>query len=720
MSALEIWGGVECTVNRVGDTYRDQVRDTGHHDRDDDLTRLAELGVTAVRYPVLWERVCHRGVDEFDWRWSDRRLGLLRELGIRPIVGLIHHGSGPPHTSLVSDDFATGAARFAAAVVRRYPWVEEWTPVNEPLTTARFSALYGLWYPHLRDERMFWLALLNQVEAVRLAMAAIRREIPSAGLIQTEDLGRTYATAPLADQAAFDNSRRWMTWDLLFGRVVPGHALWDRLAGFGLADRLRVIADDPCPPTTLGINHYLTSDRFLDHRVGRYPPGRAGSNGREIYADVEAVRALDPPPAGFAGAMHEAWVRYRTPIALTEVHNGCSREEQVRWLRDAWTSAQEAKAKGVDVRALTSWALFGSCGWDTLLTGDGGYEPGAFDVRGEPPRPTAIAHVLGALPRTSEVAPGSAGPGWWRREARYAHPRVARPAKRDALLRSSLDPRGRPLLIVGGTGTLGRAMARACEQRGIAYRTTSRSELDLLDPLSMELALERHAPWAVVNCGGWVRVDEAEDEPNACLAVNGNGAAALARACAARDIASMTFSTDLVFDGRKRTAYVESDQPDPRNVYGRSKARMERAVLALPGRHLIVRTAAFFSPHDRANFAVHVADRLSTGQACEAAEDYFVTPTYVPDLCEGALDLVLDGEAGIWHLSNEEELSWHAFGVRIAEALALDPRLMEPVGGKHMAWKAPRPRRSALVSARGKLLPSLQSAIDRFSAVSRA
>ena len=100
-SSIEKWGGAECTVNRVGNTYRDQLVATGHHYRDSDMALLGQLGLSALRFPVLWERVCPATGDEPDWSWSDARLAQLRELGIRPIVGLLHHGSGPSHTSLV-------------------------------------------------------------------------------------------------------------------------------------------------------------------------------------------------------------------------------------------------------------------------------------------------------------------------------------------------------------------------------------------------------------------------------------------------------------------------------------------------------------------------------------------------------------------------------------------------------------------------------------------
>ena len=149
--SLELWAGVECTVNRVGDRYYDQLEQSGHATRFTDLELFAELGVRALRYPVLWERTAPLGIERADWRWANERLSRLRELGVRAIVGLLHHGSGPRSTSLTDAAFPEKLAVYARAVAERYPWVEAYTPVNEPLTTARFSCLYGQWYPHASD-----------------------------------------------------------------------------------------------------------------------------------------------------------------------------------------------------------------------------------------------------------------------------------------------------------------------------------------------------------------------------------------------------------------------------------------------------------------------------------------------------------------------------------------------------------------------------------------
>src|ERR1700712_6029014 len=88
---VEIWGGVECSVVRIGNEWRDQVHETGHHARDGDLDRIVDLGITTLRYPIVWERVAPRAPGEYDWQWHDRRMDRLGGFGPEPIVGLLHH-----------------------------------------------------------------------------------------------------------------------------------------------------------------------------------------------------------------------------------------------------------------------------------------------------------------------------------------------------------------------------------------------------------------------------------------------------------------------------------------------------------------------------------------------------------------------------------------------------------------------------------------------------
>lgn len=166
---------------------------------------------------------------------------------------------------LLDPQFPEEFARYARAVAERYPWLDAYTPVNEPLTTARFSGLYGLWYPHARDRRIFLQILFAQCRATVLAMRAIREINPSAELLQTEDLGTIYSTPALAYQAAYENERRWLTWDLLCGRLKRGHALWTSMLDAGASEsELEWFLENPCSPDVIGIDHYLSSDRFQD------------------------------------------------------------------------------------------------------------------------------------------------------------------------------------------------------------------------------------------------------------------------------------------------------------------------------------------------------------------------------------------------------------------------------------------------------------------------
>ena len=708
---LELWGGVECTVNRVGDEFRDQVVLTGHHLREDDLDRFAALGLRTLRFPVLWERTAPAGLDQVDWRWPDARLARARALGLRPIVTLVHHGSGPRETNLLDPGFPEQLAAYARAVAERYPWVTDYTPINEPITTARFSALYGLWYPHAQGDQPFLRAVLAECRAIVLAMRAIREIVPEARLVQTEDLGRTSSTKLLAYQANFDNDRRWLGFDLLTGRLRPQDRMWRHLRALGIEQAsIEWFLEHRCPPDVVGVNHYLTSNRHLDTELDRYPPETWGGNGRHRYADVAGVRVLEDPVRP-AQLLEEAWERYRLPIAVTEAHLGCTREEQLRWLREMWDAAHEARAHGADIRAVTAWALLGAYDWDSLLTRAAGhYEPGAFDVRGPAPRLTAVGRMIGELATGREPAAHLAqAPGWWRRPVRFAHGHVGRSPDdpgASGVLRV-VSPTDRPVLVTGAGGTLATAIERLALLRGLEVRALSRAELDIADERAVAAALDRQRPWAVVNAAGYVRVAEAEGDRDRCFRENVDGPAALARACSRLGVGLVTFSSDLVFSGAGDRPRLESDPPAPITVYGASKAEAERRIGKIFPDALIVRTSAFFGPWDRWNMLTQALATLGAGGDWTVPAA-IVSPTYVPDLANAALDLLIDGERGIWHLTNGDALSWLEF-VRRGAALA-------GVDTTNLHEERAARSNTALGTERGSVLPTLDHALSRYLA----
>src|SRR5215216_4327138 len=96
----EIWGGIECTINRVGDRFFDQLHYSNHYKRETDIGLIADLAIKKIRYPILWEKHQPEIETEIDWLWTEKRLDLLRQKNIDVIAGLIHHGSGPSFTNL--------------------------------------------------------------------------------------------------------------------------------------------------------------------------------------------------------------------------------------------------------------------------------------------------------------------------------------------------------------------------------------------------------------------------------------------------------------------------------------------------------------------------------------------------------------------------------------------------------------------------------------------
>ena len=411
---MQIWGGMECTLNRVQDRYFDQHERSGHRQRvREDMQAIASLGIRTLRTALHWEYQQATGT----WDFFDCMLDEMRRLHLQPIAGLVHHGSGPLDTSLIDPAFPARIAAYAGQVARRYPWITRYTPINEPHTTARFSCLYGHWYPHHRSIPSYLCAVLHQAKATVLSMRAIRQVQPATELIYTEDGGTTFSSPGLETYRHDREARRWLGLDLLCGHVTPHHPLYDYLQHHGIArSAIDWFQANSCAPSVIGFNYYPTSDRFLDDRLHLYPDLLAGGDsGSEPLVDIEALRVY---PAGIPGVRRvllEAWHRYGIPVAVTEAHLGASAEDQIRWLSEVWKDAEAARASGADVVAVTVWALLGSWNWANLCTEDcGHYEPGAFCVRDGQPRRTPLADFVTQLARSRKTTPAATDSmPWW-------------------------------------------------------------------------------------------------------------------------------------------------------------------------------------------------------------------------------------------------------------------------------------------------------------------
>lgn len=715
MNDVKLWIGVECTLNRVQDDYFSQMEDSGHISRIRDLKLFSELGAEKIRYPALWEQLTGKDGLAPEWKWLDDRLLYLKRLRLQPIIGFVHHGSGPRFTNLLDPQFPEKLSRFARSFARRYPWVEDYTPINEILTTARFSCLYGHWYPHRTNAADFVKAVYLQCKATVLAMREVRKFNPRARLIQTEDLGRTQSTEPLLYQRDFENERRFLALDFLCGKVDERHPLYEHVR-LGLDDKeLAWMRDNAMTPDIFGINHYHLSNRFLDHRLELYPKGFHGGNGQDAYVDVGAIDTGQAEPVPVHEVLSDVWNRYQKPIAVTEVHTRGYRESQMRWFHEVWTAANRLKKQGVDIRAVTAWSLLGSFHWNKLCTERSGfYEPGVFDLRTMSGRPkkTAYTRMIASLGKTGFYDhPVLEQKGWWHDSRRV----LFAPSEKHLSSPLTGPSSGRPILITGGRGTLSRAFARLCALRNLSYRVLSREELDITNPFHIKKIFAELKPWAVINTAGYVKVDQAELETEKCFKENVHGAEMLAAECRLKNLQFVTFSSDLVFGGEPRELYLESHLAAPLNIYGHSKAHAEQRVMAAHEEALIIRTSAFFGPWDEYNFVTQCLRAISRDKTFSAAADVRITPTYIPDLVHAVLELLLDKESGLVHLSNAGTLSWAEFALMAAEQFNRNQtQFIRPCTVDELNVLAKRPANSSLGSERFKILPSLEGALERY------
>src|SRR5947207_15647953 len=210
------------------------------------------------------------------------------------------------------------------------------------------------------------------------------------------------------------------------------------------------------------------------------------------------------------------------------------------------------------------------------------------------------------------------------------------------------------VVVVGGTGQLGRELARVLP--GADTTVLSRAELDLTDTAAVAPRLAALAPSAVVNAAADNRVDAAGGDPAPALAVNALGVAALAEACRATGALLVHMSTDYVFDGRAARPYAEDDPPNPLGAYARSKLEGERLAQALVPRHAVVRVAGLYAAGG-GGFVDRVLARARAGRPLPGVHDQVTAPTRARDrataLARPLPRPVPGGAPGrIYHLAN--------------------------------------------------------------------
>jgi dTDP-4-dehydrorhamnose reductase len=248
------------------------------------------------------------------------------------------------------------------------------------------------------------------------------------------------------------------------------------------------------------------------------------------------------------------------------------------------------------------------------------------------------------------------------------------------------------ILLLGGHGQLGSEL-----QRVLAGAELSAPRMDITHHDLLRAVLRDTRPRVIVNAAAYTAVDQAESEPQRAAAVNAEAPAVLGEEAGRLGALLVHYSTDYVFDGRKRTPYLEADPTAPLSVYGRTKLEGERAVLRSGCRHLILRTAWLYS-RDK-GFVGAILRRASAGARLSVVNDQVGAPTAAADLARLTVDLLRSKEpaVGLFHAAAAGEASWHEVAVEILRLRGLRNEVA-PVTTAQYGARAARPAYSVLDS----------------------
>jgi beta-glucosidase/6-phospho-beta-glucosidase/beta-galactosidase len=349
--------GIENSIPTIegGKVRMDEMEKCGHYRhwrRDFDLVQ--ELGISFLRYgPPLHTSLL--GPQRYDWSFADETFNDLRKRNLIAIVDLCHFGLPDFLENFQNPDFAPIFADYARAFAKRYPWIQLYTPVNEMLICAYFSALYGWWNEQLKSDFAFVTALKHLVKANVLAMLAILEVRPDALFIQSEASEYFHAATPSAVcQAETMNARRFLSLDLNYGRRVDS-TMYEYLLDNGMTrDEYHFfLNNNQKPHCIMGNDYYQTNEHYVTADGATRPSG-------EIF--------------GYAVITHQYYNRYRLPVMHTETNlcQGACGDEAANWLRKEWANVMRVRNNGVPVVGFTWYSLTDQVDWDTLLTENNG------------------------------------------------------------------------------------------------------------------------------------------------------------------------------------------------------------------------------------------------------------------------------------------------------------------------------------------------------------
>jgi dTDP-4-dehydrorhamnose reductase len=285
------------------------------------------------------------------------------------------------------------------------------------------------------------------------------------------------------------------------------------------------------------------------------------------------------------------------------------------------------------------------------------------------------------------------------------------------------------LLVTGSTGLVGANLVLAASTRydvvaghrrpSVEFPQTESVMLDLAEGDAIAKTVFTVRPTVIVHCAAETRVDQCEDHPDAAMRVNVEGTAHLSRAAAAVGARLVYISTDSVFDGRGG-AYTEEDDPNPLNVYARSKWLGEQVVRQESPDRLIIRTNIYgWSYGPKESLAEWVLGRFRRGERVPGFQDVVFSPLLVDDLADKVLEMIAKGLQGLYHVSARDAVSKFDFARGIARQYGFDQAMVQPVSVSTARFRAPRPLVTNLNPAKietvlGVPMPTVEEGLQRF------
>ena len=275
------------------------------------------------------------------------------------------------------------------------------------------------------------------------------------------------------------------------------------------------------------------------------------------------------------------------------------------------------------------------------------------------------------------------------------------------------------VLVTGVKGQLGHDVMEELAKRGYEGIGVDVEEMDITDPEKVEQVITESNVDAVVHCAAWTAVDAAEEKEELCRKINAGGTENIAKVCEKLDIKMMYFSTDYVFNGNGTRPWEPDDPYEPLDVYGKTKAEGEEAVIAHVKKYFILRIAWVFGINGH-NFVKTMLNLAKTHEKLTVINDQIGTPTYTYDLARLVVDMILTDKYGKYHVTNVGGyISWYDFTRAIFEEAGITNVTVTPVTSEEYGAAAKRPYnsrmdRSKLVKEGFTPLPDWRDALKRY------